>query len=118
MKNRTLAFYGIATYILGVLSSAEDLQGNFSAPIVLIVISGIASFIFTIWAIIRLWKEERIVSLTLLFSAILFGVLTAIQEFFPSEDGSPIIILLNISKVAEFVATFWAIVTLYQKKNI
>jgi len=118
MKNRTLAIFGIITYILGVLSSAEDLQGNFTAPIVLIVISGIASFVFIIWAIIRLWKEYRIISITLLFSVILFSILTITQEFFPSPNGSLIIILLNISKVAEFVATFWAIVTLYQKKNI
>ena len=64
MKNKTLAIFGIGTYVLSVLSSAEDLEGNSVAPIALIAISGTATAVFTIMAIARLWKEAKGVAIT------------------------------------------------------
>ena len=45
MKNKTIAIIGIGSYILSVITSAEDLEGNFVSPITLIIISGIIGLI-------------------------------------------------------------------------
>ena len=51
MKSKTLVIFGIGAYILSVLSSAEDLAGNYTAPTALIAISAIAMLAFTIMAV-------------------------------------------------------------------
>lgn len=71
MKNKTLAILGVITWVLSVLSSAEDLQGNYVAPTFLILISVIATIIFTILASIRLWKTERITIILFLVSSLI-----------------------------------------------
>jgi hypothetical protein len=67
MKNKTLAIFGIGAYILSVISSAEDLAGNYTAPIVLVAISAMATLAFTIMATIRLWKTQKITAVLFLF---------------------------------------------------
>lgn len=115
MKKRTLAIFGIGTYILSVLSSATDLEGNPVVPIALIIISGMATAVFIIMAIIRLWKEARGVSITLAFSAVILFILSVIQGVISSSYGNPIIILLNIVKVIYFIVFVWVIVKLFKK---
>ena len=63
MKNKTLAIFGIGTYILSIITSAEDLEGNFIVPASLIVISGIADLLFPIIASVRLWRFARNLSI-------------------------------------------------------
>lgn len=117
MKNKTLAIFGIGTYVLSVLSSATDLEGNSVVPIALIVISGIATAVFIIMAIIRLWKEAKGVSITLAFSAAILFILSVIQEVISFSYGNPIIILLNITKVIYFITFVWVIVKLFKKEK-
>lgn len=69
MKNKTLVIFGIATYILSVLAYAEDLEGNYVAPSVLILVSAIATIVFTVMAAIRLWKTRKIISIVFLASS-------------------------------------------------
>ena len=115
MKNKTLAIFGIVTYILSVIASAEDLEGNPKAPIALIAISGIAGIVFLIMATIRLWKKNaKSASMVLLFSSVILFVLTVIQEVTLPKYGSPIIILLNVTKVIRFLAFFYAIILLWK----
>jgi hypothetical protein len=115
MKNKTLAIFGIVTYILSVIASAEDLEGNPKAPIALIAISGIAGIVFLIMATIRLWKKKaKSASMVLLFSSVILFVLTVIQEVTLPKYGSPIIILLNVTKVIRFLAFFYAIILLWK----
>ena len=109
MKNKTLAIFGIGTYILGVITSATDIEGNFRFQIVLIAISGIATIVFIIMAVIRLWKGSKYVSIMLASSTIILFVLTIIQEITLPQYGSPIIILLNITKVINFLTTIYVI---------
>jgi uncharacterized membrane protein YhaH (DUF805 family) len=118
MKGKTLAIFGIGTYVLSVLSSAEDLEGNSIVPVALIVISGIATIVFIIMATARLWKEARRLSIILISSAFILFILTAIQEFTLSQYGSPIIILLNIVKIIYFIAFVWAIIKLFKLKKV
>lgn len=114
MKNKALAIFGIGTYILSVLSSAENLEGVSVVPILLIAISGIATLAFIILATIRLWKEAKGLAITYIVSGfILFGF-TAIQVLTSAPYGSPIIILMNLAKVVNFIAFIVVIIKLFR----
>jgi hypothetical protein len=71
MKNKTLAIFGAITWILSVLSSAEDLNGNYKAPVALIIVSAIATLIFMLMAVIRLWKPQKITAIIFLASSLI-----------------------------------------------
>lgn len=69
MKSKTLAILGIGAWILSVASSVEDLVGNYAAPMALIVISAITTLAFTIMAVVRLWKTQKITAVFFLASS-------------------------------------------------
>jgi len=71
MKSKTLVILGIGAYILSVLSSAEDLAGNYTAPTALIAVSVIAMLAFTIMAVVRLWKTQKITAILFLASSLI-----------------------------------------------
>lgn len=118
MKNKTLAIFGIGIYILSVLSSAENLEGASVAPVVLVVISGIATFIFIVLATIRLWKEARVLAILLPSSAFILFVFMIIQILIESSYGSPVIILLNLIKVVNFVVFILVIIKLFKMSKV
>lgn len=96
MKSKTLAVLGIGAWILSVAASAEDLGGNYTAPTALIVISAIATLAFTIMAVVRLWKTQKV-------SAVLFL-------------ASSLITLVYISgpiKIINFVLFLWVVSLLW-----
>lgn len=113
MKNKSLAIFGIGTYILSVITSATDLEGNFRFPIAFIAISGIATMVFIIMATIRLWKGAKGVSITLASSGVILVILSVIQEIISASDGSRLILLLNITKVVNLIAFIWAALLLW-----
>lgn len=117
MKNKTLAIFGIGTYILSVLSSAEDLKGNYTMPAALIAISGIATAVFIVMATIRLWKGAKGLAIILASSTLILYILSAIYGVLSPAYGSMIIILLNITKVVNFIAFVWAIIKLFKMNN-
>ncbi len=90
MKNRTLAIFGIGTYILTILSSATDLEGYSVVPLAFIVISGIATFVFYIMATFRLWKAEKGTSILFISSAIIPAI------FFTAQEGTLLLVVVNI----------------------
>lgn len=71
MKSKTLVILGIGAYILSVLSSAEDLAGNYTAPTALIAVSAIAMLAFTIMAVVRLWKTQKVTAILFLASSLI-----------------------------------------------
>jgi len=113
MKNKTIAIIGIGSYILSIITSAEDLEGNFVSPIVLIALSGVLAIIFTVAATVRLWKRARYVSIVLVSSSIILFVLSLVQEVTLLKYGSPIIILSNATKVIHLLVLFYAIILLW-----
>lgn len=114
MKNKTLAIFGIGTYILGVVTSATDVEGNPVMPIVLFVIPELATIIFIIMATIRLWKKTKCASILLASSTVILFILSVVQSIVSPLYGSPIIILLNITKVINFIAFIWAVSLLWK----
>lgn len=114
MTNKALAIFGIVTYILSVLSSAENLEGNSVAPITLIALSGIAIVVFYVMATIRLWKIHKIAVLLLITSVIIYVILLIIQGITSPSYGSSTIILLNITKLIKLIAFIWIVVLLWK----
>ena len=96
MKSKHLAIFGVMTWILSVASSAEDLAGNYTAPTALIAVSALATLVFTIMAVVRLWKPHKI-------TAILFLVLPLVSLVYVS---SPI-------KIINFILFIWVISLLW-----
>lgn len=97
MKSKSLVILGIGAYILSVLSSAEDLAGNYTAPTALIAVSAIAMLAFTIMAVVRLWKTEKV---------------TAILFF-----ASSLVTLIYISapvKIINFILFIWVVSLLWE----
>ncbi|EKE00333.1 MAG: hypothetical protein ACD_22C00047G0019 [uncultured bacterium] len=117
IKNRALAILGIVAYILTVLSSATDLEGNSTASPVLLVISGIVTAIFIIMATVRLWNIAKGSSIVLISTAVLSLILEAMQAAAYPSYGSLVIVLTNIFRVAYFVARIWAIIILFKIKE-
>lgn len=96
MNLRNLAFFGIIAWILSVASSAEDLAGNYTSPSALIIISALATLAFTIMAVIRLWKPQKV-------TAILFLALSLVSLVYIS---API-------KIINFILFLWVISLLW-----
>lgn len=96
MKSKTLAIFGIGTWILSVASSAEDLGGNYTAPTTLIVTSAIATLVFTIIAVVRLWKTQKV-------TAVLFPASSLVSLVYTS---API-------KIINFVLFIWVVSLLW-----
>lgn len=115
MTNKALAIFGIVTYILTVLSSAENLEGNSVAPIALIAISGIATVVFYVMATIRLWKIHKFAVIFFVTSVIIYVILELIIQGIASPSyGNSTIILLNITKVIKLIAFIWVVVLLWR----
>lgn len=96
MKSKQLAIFGIITWILSVASSAEDLAGNYTAPTVLIAVSALATLVFTIMAVVRLWKPQKI-------TAVLFLILSLISLVYVSA----------LIKIITFILFIWVISLLW-----
>lgn len=114
MKNKTLAIFGIGTYILSVFASAENLSGESTVPPALIIVSGIAMTVFIIVATIRLWKKSKIASVLLASSSVIYFGLTILHVVFNPAYGSPLILSMNIAKVINFVMFIWTIYTFWK----
>lgn len=116
MKNKTLAIFGVATYLLSVYASATNAEGESTVPAYIVVISGGASILFTILATIRLWKISKFVStLFATTSAIFFG-LEVMQVFYTPAYGSSIVLFLSAVKVISLVTFFWAVFLLWRTR--
>jgi len=117
IRNIALAVFGIATFILQILTSAEDLEGNCLTPLALIGVSGAAFLIFVIMATGRLWKSARNVSIILASSTIILFVLATIQEFGWASYGSVMVIMANVVELINLVTLICAIMKLFKIKQ-
>ncbi len=114
MKNKTLAIFGIGTYILSVIASVEDLEGNSIAPIALLALTAITTVIFIIMATIRLWQNFKIASVLLVSSPIVHIILLVVQSISLPSDGSPLNILIGVMGIIDFLVYMYAIALLWQ----
>jgi uncharacterized membrane protein (DUF2068 family) len=117
MKNKTLAIFGIGTYLWLVYSSATNAEGQSIVPAYIVVISGIASALFTIWATVRLWKTSKFTSLLFAVTSVIFFGLEVMQVVISPSYGSPLILTLNITKVISLLTFFYVVFLLWRTPN-
>ncbi len=110
MKNKTLAIFGVGTYILSIIVSATNQEGSPIMPIILITISAITTLVFIIMATMRLWKKEKIISIVLAVSYIISSIG---QVVILSSYGSLVAFISNITKVVYFFVFFYSISSLW-----
>ena len=105
MKNKTLAIFGIISYILSVIATATDLERNYTMPVWLNVISVILMTVFIIMAVLRLWKKEKVVSILLVLTTIILNILPLL----------PLPVLwFNITKIISFITFIYSVTLLWE----
>lgn len=114
--NRTLAIFGIATFLFSVYSTAT-INGVPSEPQYIITSSFIVSILFTIFAVIRIWKIKKVFSLLFALINVLEFSAEFIKEIKTPSDGSTLILAINIVKILSFLSFIYAIVVLWKKQN-
>jgi hypothetical protein len=117
MKNKTLAIFGIITYILSVIASVTNEQGESTMPLALVGISGILSAVFIILATIRLWKTKRIASILLATSSLIFFCLGLMEVVCLPPYVNLLIILFNIIKVISLLVFIWVVSLLWKMEK-
>ncbi|MEM3502945.1 MAG: hypothetical protein QXJ62_03140 [Nitrososphaeria archaeon] len=112
--NKFLAIFGIMAYILTAISTAENQEGMAVMPISLIVISSIATFIFAIFATIKLWKQTKKLIITYIVSGLVYFVFSMIPLFIPALYGNLIIIILgNLANIVNFTSFILVLIKLF-----
>lgn len=118
MKNRSIAIFGIVTYLLSVYSSATNVNGESAVPTFIIVISGIATALFTILATIRIWRINKLISLLFIVTSSAFFILEIMTFVYSPVYGSQLIRTLNITKVIRLLTFFWALFLLWKTPHV
>jgi hypothetical protein len=117
MKNKTLAIFGIGTYLLSVYASTTNADGASAVPTFIVMFSGGASILFTILATIRLWKMSKFVSTLFATTSVIFFGLEVMQVLNTPAYGSSIVIFLSIVKVISLLTFFWVVWLLWRTKH-
>ena len=116
MKNTKLAIFGLFTYIMGVVSSATDLEGNPIAPSMFIIISEVATLSFIAMAAIILWKISKTTSILLTSITITSFILETVQIFTYSQYGN-IVLITNFFRLSYAIVRIWAIILLFKTRE-
>lgn len=117
MKSKAIAIFGIVAYLLSVYASATNAAGQSTAPVLIVLLSGVAAILFVILATLRLWQTRRGLSLLLFVSSAAYLLLEVIVATQQTAYGSPVIVSLNIVTAIRFIAVIWAIFVLWKAPN-
>lgn len=110
MNNKILAFTGAGLFILQILTSASDSEGNSIVPTAVLLVVAVASLAYIVTAVIRLWEPEKLTAASLL---ILF-LASAIAPLFLTQESSSINLIANFVKVAYALVYVYVVFLLYQ----
>lgn len=103
-RGKILALIGVGLYVLRVLSSWSDANGNSLAPDTLVLFSGTASFIYLVIAAVVIWKiGHKGIALALPITSLATGA-----ALFLTPNPSSLNIVLNAIRVVAFVTYFYA----------
>lgn len=111
VKSKTIAILGIFSYILAVLASATNVEGESTAPLLLIVLSNLATIAFTILAALRLWTTRKTLSLLLLVSSIAYCLL---QTKVVMQQTNPVLVTFHAFGIIRGISLIWAFVVLWR----
>lgn len=113
MKNKVLAIFGIATYLLSVYTSRTNLQGEPKTAEFLIITSGILSILFTVFATIQLWKFSKRTALLLSLTTLILFVIELIPYTPLSINLAESGLLINGIKIVNRISYFFSIFLLF-----
>jgi len=114
MRNKTLAIFGIVSCLLSVYASQTDTEGTSTAPVYIVILSGIVAFVFTVLATIRLWKFSRQISILFGGTSLIFFGMEILQVTLSPSDGTTLILIINITKVVSLLLYFYVIFLLFK----
>lgn len=112
VKSKTIAILGIFSYLLAVFASATNVDGESTAPVLLIVLSSLATIAFTILATLRLWTTRKKLSLLLLVSSIAYFLL---KREVVTQQINPIIVTFHAFGIIRGISLIWAFVVLWRR---
>ncbi len=105
IRGKSLAIFGIVTYVVSILSCIENTQGEVFAPTAILGIASIMSLTFLVMASVRLWKEQKWGPIWLVTSSVLLVVLSLV-------GGVPTL-LVNIIRIISVLVWVWVIFLLF-----
>lgn len=117
MNSKILAIVGIVSYVLEVIVSAQDDQGNSKAPDAAILVSGTANLIFVVVAAVVLWRNGA--RRTALALPIVTLVSTGASLFLTPTISSVNLIVnaLQISASLLYIYTLYLLFTFKQERQ-
>ena len=118
MKSKTIAKLGRFSYLLAVFASATNVEGEPTAPVLLIVLSFLATIAFTILATLRLWTTRKKLSLLLLVSSISHFLSIAyfiLTREVVTQQINPVIVTLAAFEIIRSISLIWAFVALWRR---
>ena len=118
VKSKTIAKLGIFSYLLAVFASATNVEGEPTAPVLLIVLSFLATIAFTILATLRLWTTRKKLSLLLLVSSISHFLSIAyfiLTREVVTQQINPVIVTLAAFEIIRSISLIWAFVALWRR---
>lgn len=105
IRGKALAIFGIVTYVVSILSSIENAQGEVIAPTAILAIASIMILAFLVMASVRLWKEQKWGPIWLVTSSLLLIVLSLV-------GGVPTL-LVNIIRIISVLVWAWVVFLLF-----
>lgn len=108
-RRKILALIGVGLFILQILSTGTDADGNSVVPSAFIFFSGTASLVYLAIAAVVLWRlGHKFIALALPITSLATGT-TIFMTQYPSELN----IVFNAIRVISFVTYFYATWLLY-----
>lgn len=113
ISNKTVAILGVLAYLLSVAASVTNLDGTPSAPTYLVIVSLMVSVVFFIFASVRLWKINRLLTVVLIGSSLGQLGLEYLLESSTPVNGSMLVVSTNAMKVIMLIVYFLALILLW-----
>jgi len=110
LKNKTIAIMIVILFGLYIILSAPAFS-------LLQFIAGIGMLIFCIMAIVRLWKQARLVALASILSFVLAFIVDSIPSVASPSAGSFYFYLNNLNTLFGIVVELWVLITLFRMKD-
>ena len=118
MKNKLFAVIGILTYILSVVSSTLDKDGNYPLSPIYIYLYLIASIAYTVIVFYNLWGSNSIMAILFFIVTIIYITYDSYVTFINPLPNTSIILMGNISNAIRAVMIWVTIVTFWRRKTL
>ena len=117
MKYKIFSIIGILTYVLSVVTSVTDNDGNYPLSSLYLYLFFFVSIIYTIIVIYNLWYTNKVISV-LFFIVTIDIIIFSLYNFFVNPiPNMPILIVSHTSNAIRAIMIWFTIVTFWRKKS-